>query len=128
MGDLEDRPQHLMLLLALVRGVLGVLHLVGELEQSVLDVVEAIGRRLAVTRGTEGRHVWRCGVRVGACCEVSLNVVANNKSQIACDVGLIDNPDPKSLLTIRLPPANVGCSEQHCAQVRHWKAGPAQQT
>ena len=51
MGDLEDRPQHLMLLLALVRGVLRVLHLVRELEQGVLDVVEAIGRRLAVARG-----------------------------------------------------------------------------
>lgn len=32
MCDLEDWPQHLVLLLALVRGVLGVLHLVGELE------------------------------------------------------------------------------------------------
>lgn len=66
MGDLEDRPQHLMLLLALVRSVLGVLHLVRELEQGVFDVVEAIGRRLAVTRGAEGRHVWCCGVRVGS--------------------------------------------------------------
>ena len=32
MGDLKDRPQHLVLLLALVRRILGVLHLVGELE------------------------------------------------------------------------------------------------
>jgi len=56
MGDLEDRPQHLVLLLALVRSVLSILHLVGELEQRVLDVVEAIWRRLAVARCTEGRH------------------------------------------------------------------------
>jgi hypothetical protein len=61
MGDLKDRPQHLVLLLALVRGVLGVLHLVGELEQGVLDVLEAIGRRLAVARGAEGRHVAEFG-------------------------------------------------------------------
>jgi hypothetical protein len=57
MGDLEDRPQHLVLLLALVRGVLGVFHLVGELEEGVFDVVEALWRRLAVARCAKGRHV-----------------------------------------------------------------------
>ena len=56
MGDLEDRPQHLVLLLALVRGVLGVFHLVGELEQRVFDVVEALWRGLAVAGCAEGRH------------------------------------------------------------------------
>lgn len=55
-GDLEDRPQHLVLLLALVRGILGVLHLVGELEQRVFDVVETLWRRLAVAGCAEGRH------------------------------------------------------------------------
>lgn len=57
--DLKDRPQHLVLLLALVRGVLGVFHFVAELEQRVFDVVETLGRRLAVFRSAEGRH--RCG-------------------------------------------------------------------
>ena len=52
MGDLEDRPQHLVLLLALVRGVLGVLHLVLKLEERVLQVLEAI---------------WGC-LLGGACC------------------------------------------------------------
>jgi hypothetical protein len=56
MGDLKDRPQHLVLLLALVRGVLGVLHLVGELEQRVFDIVEALWGRLAVAGCAEGRH------------------------------------------------------------------------
>ena len=56
MGDLEDRPQHLVLLLALVRRVLGVLHLVGELKQRVFDVVEALWRRLAVAGCAERRH------------------------------------------------------------------------
>lgn len=32
MADLEDGPEHLVLLLALVRCILGVLHLVGELQ------------------------------------------------------------------------------------------------
>jgi hypothetical protein len=56
MGDLEDRPQHLVLLLALVRGVLGVLHLVGEFEKGVFDVVEALWRRLTVAGCAERRH------------------------------------------------------------------------
>lgn len=47
-GDLKDRPQHLMLLLALVACIFGVFHLVGELEESILDVLEAIWWRLAV--------------------------------------------------------------------------------
>jgi hypothetical protein len=51
-GDLEDGPCHLVLLLALVRGVLGVLHLVLELEERVLQVLEA---------------VWGC-LLGGACC------------------------------------------------------------
>lgn len=58
MGDLEDRPQHLVLLLALVRCVLGVLHLVGELEEGVFDVVETLWRRFAVAGCAERRHDW----------------------------------------------------------------------
>lgn len=48
MGDLEDGPKHLVFLFALMTGVLGILHLVGELEESILDVFEAIWRWLAV--------------------------------------------------------------------------------
>ncbi len=47
MRDLEDGPLHLVLLATLVARVLGVLHLVGEFEKGVLDVVEAIRWRLS---------------------------------------------------------------------------------
>ena len=57
-SDLEDRPLHLVLLFALVTRVLGVLHLVGELEESILDVVEAIRWRLAVSCATDRWHVY----------------------------------------------------------------------
>jgi hypothetical protein len=46
-----------VLLLALVRGVLGILHLVGELEEGVFDVVETLWRRLAVAGCAKGRHL-----------------------------------------------------------------------
>lgn len=56
MCDLKYRPLHLVPLLALVAGVLGVLHLVAKLEQRVFDVVEAVGRRFAVLGGADGGH------------------------------------------------------------------------
>lgn len=56
MTDLENRPQYFMPLLALVRSVLGVFHLVGEFEQGVFDVVKAVWWRLAVACGADGRH------------------------------------------------------------------------
>lgn len=56
MCDLEHRPHHLVLLLALVRGVFGVFHLVGELEERVFDVVEAVGRGFAVLCAADGWH------------------------------------------------------------------------
>jgi hypothetical protein len=65
MGDLEDRPQHLVLLLALVRRILGVFHLVGELEQGVFNVVEALWRRLTVAGCAERRH--GCCLVCGLC-------------------------------------------------------------
>ena len=46
--DLEDGPQHLVLLLALVARVLGVFEAVLEFEEGVFDVVEAVGRGFAV--------------------------------------------------------------------------------
>lgn len=46
MRDLEDRPLHLVLLLSFVAGIFSILHLVGELEEGVLDVVEALWRGL----------------------------------------------------------------------------------
>lgn len=74
--DLKDRPQHLVLLLALVRGVLGVLHLVAELEEGVFDVVEALGRRLAVFRGAERRHFG------GACRRLKHDIVQDMRWQV----------------------------------------------
>ena len=67
MCDLEDGPQHLVLLLALVAGVLGVLHLVAEFQQGVFEVFEAIGRWFAVLGGADGWHVCDCfgGLDVG---------------------------------------------------------------
>jgi hypothetical protein len=54
-----------VLLLALVRGVLGILHLVCELEEGVFDVVEALWRRLAVAGRAKGRHVCWLSFGVG---------------------------------------------------------------
>lgn len=56
MTDLKYRPQNLVSLLALVRRVLGVLHLVAEFEQRVFQVVEAVWRRFAITRRSYRRH------------------------------------------------------------------------
>lgn len=62
--DLEDRPQRLMLLLAFVRRVLCVPHLVAVLEECVFDVVEAGGRRFARVARADGWHFlgdgWMC--------------------------------------------------------------------
>lgn len=56
MGDLKDGPEHLVLLPAFMAGVLGVLHLVLELEKRVFNVFEAIWRWLAVLCSAYGRH------------------------------------------------------------------------
>ena len=50
MTDLEDGPEHLISLLALMRGILRIFHFVAKLEQGILDVVKAIGWRFAVAR------------------------------------------------------------------------------
>lgn len=55
-ADLEDGPQHLVFLLSLVRGILGILHLIAELEKSVFYVVEAGWRRFAIAGSANGRH------------------------------------------------------------------------
>lgn len=62
MRDLKNRPQHLMPLFTLVRCVLGVLHLVAELQQSIFKIVEAVGWRFAVARGANRWHF--CGRKV----------------------------------------------------------------
>lgn len=54
--DLKHRPQHLVLLLALVRGIFGVFHFVMELEERVFDVFEAVWWRLAVFGCADGGH------------------------------------------------------------------------
>lgn len=56
MAYLKNRPQHLVLLLALVRRVLGVLHLVAEFQERVFYVVEARRWGFAVARGADGGH------------------------------------------------------------------------
>lgn len=56
MSDLEDWPDHFVLFLSFVRGIFGILELVGEFEQSVFDVFEAVGRRLAVSGAADRRH------------------------------------------------------------------------
>jgi hypothetical protein len=57
MWDLEDGPQDLVALLALVRSVLGIFHLVTELKKGVFDVVEASWWGLAHAWRTHWRHV-----------------------------------------------------------------------
>lgn len=57
MRDLEYRPRHLVPLLALVRRVLCVFHLVLKLEKGVFDVFEAVWWRLASTARANRRHV-----------------------------------------------------------------------
>ncbi len=56
MRDLEDGPQHLVLLFALVTRILGVLELVLEFEEGVFDVFEAVWWRFAVFCTADGRH------------------------------------------------------------------------
>ena len=56
MCDLENRPQNLISLLAFVGIVLRILHLVGELEEGIFDIVEPFRRRFSVARGTHRRH------------------------------------------------------------------------
>lgn len=55
--DLEDRPEHLMLLLAFVARVFGILEFVLEFEESIFDVLETVGRGFAVLCCPYGRHV-----------------------------------------------------------------------
>jgi len=56
MRDLEDGPERFATLLALVRGVFGIFHLVGEFEEGVFDVVEAFGGRFAGAGWADGGH------------------------------------------------------------------------
>lgn len=59
MSDLKNRPQDLMPLLALVRRVLGVFHLVTKFQQGVFEVLEPVGRGFAGARGADWRHFGR---------------------------------------------------------------------
>lgn len=56
MADLKYRPKDLMSFLSLVRGVLGVFHLVAELKERILDVLKPIGRWFAIPSGSDRRH------------------------------------------------------------------------
>lgn len=50
MADLKDRPEDFLSLFALMRRIFRILHLVAKLQESILDVVEAIWRRLPIPR------------------------------------------------------------------------------
>lgn len=63
MADLKYGPKDLVPLLALMCGILGVFHLVTELEKGILNVVEAIWWRLAIASRSDRRHEG-CGVPV----------------------------------------------------------------
>lgn len=70
MVDLEDGPEHFVLLLPFMRSVLRILHLVCEVEQCVLDIFEAFRRRLPVPCAADGRHgegseAWSLGCGEG---------------------------------------------------------------
>lgn len=56
-GDLKHRPQHLMLLSALMRRVLCILHLVGEFQERVFNVVKSLRWGFAVFGAADGRHI-----------------------------------------------------------------------
>jgi len=56
MRDLKNGPDGFVALLAVVGGGFGVFHLVGEFEEGVFDVVEAVGWGLAVLGGADGWH------------------------------------------------------------------------
>jgi hypothetical protein len=83
--DLENGPCHFVLFLALVRRVLGIFHLVRELEECVFQVFEAFGRApLAGARSADGWHVGVKGgvdrrvrwLNLGMICERRFAVVA----------------------------------------------------
>jgi hypothetical protein len=57
MADLKDRPENLMPLFPLVGGVLCVFDLVAELQQRILDVLEAGWRGFAGAGGSDRRHL-----------------------------------------------------------------------
>lgn len=59
MSDLEDWPEHFVLLLALMTGILGVFHFVGEFEECIFNIFKAFWRRLAVLCCPDGWH--SCG-------------------------------------------------------------------
>jgi len=55
-ADLEDGPENFVFLLSLMRSILGIFHLIAELEQSIFDIVEAGRRRFAISGCANGRH------------------------------------------------------------------------
>jgi len=55
-ADLKNWPEHFVPLLAFMRSVLGIFHLVAELEEDVFDIFESGWWRFAVARCTNGRH------------------------------------------------------------------------
>ena len=64
MTDLEYRPEDFVFFLSFVRGILGIFHFIAELEQGIFEIVKASGGRLAIARGSDGRHDWSEDVMV----------------------------------------------------------------
>ncbi len=56
MADLEYGPEDFLSFLALMRSVLGILHLVAEFEESVFYIIEAIWWWFPISRRPYGRH------------------------------------------------------------------------
>lgn len=57
MANLENGPEHLMFLLALMRCIFGVLHFIAEFQEGVFDVIEACWGWLAIARCADWRHL-----------------------------------------------------------------------
>lgn len=71
MGDLENGPQNLMPLLALMRRVLSILHLVAEFEKRVFKIVKSIGWWLATACRPYWWHIGRVVIKNFVMCSKS---------------------------------------------------------
>lgn len=61
MANLENGPEHLVLLLALMRCIFGIFHFIAEFQECVFDVIEACWGWFAIARCANWRHL--SGVR-----------------------------------------------------------------
>lgn len=57
MANLENGPEHLVFLLALMRCIFGILHLIAEFQERVFDVIEACWGWFAIARCAYWGHL-----------------------------------------------------------------------